>query len=122
MFGFTFFGYFRVLLTMTTGTARIHEPLLQKRFMFLIRDTALLSKLFAADMAVITVLVFQCLMHGECARTLAVAFDAPVVDLGGERTRQTYHHHRQAHQQYSCMFHRLILCGFSNRAALLKEI
>jgi hypothetical protein len=91
---------------MTTGTAKIREPLLQKRFMFLIRDTALLSKLFAADMAVKTVLVFQCIMHGDRAGTLTVAFDAPVVDLGSEWTRQTYNHHGQAYHQASSIFHR----------------
>jgi hypothetical protein len=94
MLGLAFLGCFRRLFTMTAGTARIREPLLQKRFMFLLRDTALLSKLFAADMAVKTVLVFQCLMHGACARTLAVAFDAPVLDLRFERIRQTDNNHR----------------------------
>jgi hypothetical protein len=105
MFGFTFFGYFRLLLTMTTGTARIREPLLQKRFMFLLWDTALLSKLFTADMAVKTVLVFHCIMHGDRAGTFAVAFDAPVLDLRFKRIRKADNNYRQAHHQASSIFH-----------------
>jgi len=64
----------------------------------LFRDAALLSELFAADMAVKTVLTFQCFMHGACARTFTVAFYAPVLNLRGKRTRQTDKHQGQAYQ------------------------
>lgn len=98
MFGLTFIGGFRLLLTVTSDASRVREALLQKRFMFLFRDAALLSKLFAADVAVETILTFQRFMHGARARTFTVAFYAPVLNLRGKRTRQTDKHQRQAYQ------------------------
>ena len=66
---------------MTTCATWVCEALFEKRLVFLLWDATLLSEFFAPNVAVKTVLSFQCLMHGPGAGPLAVAFDAPVLGL-----------------------------------------